>query len=203
MLDAHVGSHPLGRRLVVVSWVAVLGATLLVAGCGSASPRSGTGTGTSAQSLKDPVAAAFKFSRCMRQHGLPSFPDPKVTSRPGQQSIAMVVPAGVGNSPHFAAAQKACNSIMPGPSNSDLAAQAQQQRVQKQGLLSFARCVRQHGINNFPDPDAQGQLTPQLLSTAGIDVHASSVLTAARACIPASDGQVNAAAIAAAENRSP
>jgi hypothetical protein len=196
MPDARFGSHALGHDRLPLAFVVVLSAALLVAGCGSASPA----TGTSAQSLKNPVATAYKFSACMRQHGVANFPDPRVTSSPGEQKIAIGLPAGARNSPQFAAAQKACNGIMPGPSNSDLAAQAQQQRVQKQGLLSFARCVRQRGITNFPDPNAQGQLTPQILSTAGIDVHAPSVLAAARACIPASDGQVNAAAITAAEN---
>jgi hypothetical protein len=200
MPDARFGSHPLRHRRFPVPFVVVVSAALLVAGCGSGSPGTGTGTGTSAQSLKNPVAAAYKFSACMRQHGVASFPDPRVTSSPGQQRIAIGLPAGARNSPQFAAAQKACNWIMPGPSSSDLAAQAQQQRVQKQGLLSFARCVRRHGINNFPDPDAQGRLTQQILSAAGIDVRAPSVLAAARACIPASDGQVNAAAITAAEN---
>jgi hypothetical protein len=197
MPDARIGSHTLTHCRLRVLFAMVLSAALLIAGCGSASPR--PATGTSAQSLKNPVATAYKFSTCMRQHGVADFPDPSVTSSPGQQKIAIQVPADA-NTVQFAAAQKDCRGIMPGPSNGDLAAQAQQQRVQKQGLLSFARCVRRRGITNFPDPDAQGHLSQQMLSTAGVDVHAPSVLAAARACIPASAGQVNAAAIAAAEN---
>jgi hypothetical protein len=209
--DARSGSHlpmphprfgpriPRHRRVPLP--LVVVGAALLVAGCGSGSPSTGAGTGagTSAQSITDPVATAYKFSACMRQHGVADFPDPRVTSSPGQQRIAIHVPPDA-NTAQFATAQKACRGIMPGPSNGDLAAQAQQQRAQKQGLLSFARCIRRHGIERFPDPDAQGQLSQQMLSAAGVDVHAPSVLAAARACIPASDGQVNAAAIAAAEN---
>jgi hypothetical protein len=198
MPDARIGSYTLAHRRLPFLSAAVLSAAVLVAGCGSAAPD----TGTSAQSLTNPVATAYKFSTCMRQHGVADFPDPRVTSSPGQQRIAIHVPPDA-HTVQFAAAQKACRGIMPGPSNGDLAAQAQQQRVHKQGLLSFARCVRQHGITNFPDPDAQGQLSQQMLSTAGIDVHAPSVLAAARACIPASAGQVNAAAIAAAENGGP
>lgn len=177
--------------------VAAAGVALLIAACGGSSPPS---TGTSAQSIKDPVAAAFKFSACMRQHGLTNFPDPVVHSSPGKQSIGIRVDPSETGSPHFQSAQKACQSIMPGPSKSDIAAQAQQQRAHTQGLLSFARCLRRRGINNFPDPDAQGNLTPQMLSAAGIDVHAPSVLAAARACIPESEGQVNAAAIQQAAN---
>jgi hypothetical protein len=194
------GSDNSGRRGVWIPLAATVTAALLVAGCGSASPPT---TGTSNQSLKDPVATAFKYSACMRQHGLPSFPDPRVTSSPGQQRIALEVPAGAASSPRFKTAQAACQEIMPGPSNGDLAAQAQQERAQKVGLLSFARCVRRHGVGNFPDPDSQGRLTQEMLSADGVDVHAPSVLAAARACISASDGQVNAAAIARAENGGP
>lgn len=197
MSHPRFGSHTLDHRRLPIGLVVMIGAALLVAGCGSASPHAATGTTN--QPLKDPVATAYKFSACMRQHGVANFPDPRVTSSGGEQRIAIESPAD-GHTVQFAAAQKACRGIMPGPSNGDLAAQAQQQRVQKQGLLSFARCVRGRGINNFPDPNAQGQMTPQILSTAGVDVRAPSVLAAARACIPASDGQVNAAAIAAAEN---
>jgi hypothetical protein len=199
MPDTRIASHALAHHRLPVLFVAVLSAALLLAGCGSAAPQTGTGVGTSAQSLTNPVATAYKFSTCMRQHGVADFPDPRVTSSPSGQRIAIHVPADA-NTVQFAAAQKACRGIMPGPSSGDLAAQAQQQRAQKQGLLSFAQCVRRRGIDNFPDPDAQGRLSQQILSTAGIDVHAPSVLAAARACIPASDGQVNAAAITAAEN---
>jgi hypothetical protein len=169
------------------------GAVVLVAGCGGSSPT--PSAGTSAQSIKDPVSAAYKFSACMREHGVTSFPDPVVHSSPGQQSIGIHVTPSLTGSPRFKSAQRACNSIMPAPSTSDVAAQARQQRAQAAGMLSFARCVRAHGIAGFPDPNAQGNLTPQMLSAANVDIHAPSVLAAARACVPESDGQVNAAAI--------
>jgi hypothetical protein len=188
---------PPRTRWPAVLALAATGAALLIAGCGGSPSPS---TGTSAQSIKDPVSAAFKFSACMRQHGMTNFPDPVVKSSPGQQSIGLRVTPGIARSHQFQSAQKACRSIMPGPSKADIAAQAQQQRAHTQGLLRFARCLRRRGINNFPDPDAQGNLTPQILSAAGIDVHAPSVLAAARACIPESEGQVNAAAIQQAAN---
>ena len=176
--------------------VVAASAALILAGCGG-SPAPATVTGARSDPSQG-TAAAFKFSACMRQHGVTKFPDPVVHSSPGQQSVGIhVTPAETG-SPQFKRAQQACQSILPGPSKSDLAAQAQQQRAHKQGLLSFARCLRQHGITSFPDPDAQGNLNPQMLSAAGVDIHAPSVLAAARACIPASQGQVNAAALAQA-----
>jgi hypothetical protein len=191
---------PPRTRWPAVLALAATGAALLIAGCGGSPSPS---TGTSAQSIKDPVAAAFKFSACMRQHGVTNFPDPVVKSSPGRQSIGLRITPAISGSHQFQPAQKACQSIMPGPSKSDIAAQAQQQRAHTQGLLSFARCLRRHGINSFPDPNAQGQLSEQMLSAAGVDVRAPSVLAAARACIPESEGQVNAAAIQQAANSGP
>jgi len=64
------------------------------------------------------LAQALKFSQCMRAHGITDFPDPQ--SVPGG-GIRMSVRATPGsdldpNSPLFDAAQKACQSFMPGPS---------------------------------------------------------------------------------------
>jgi len=48
------------------------------------------------------------------------------------------------------------------------------QAPSKQVFLAFARCLRSHGISDFPDPDAQGQLTLQMISAAGVDLNAHS-----------------------------
>lgn len=53
---------------------------------------------------------ALAFAQCMRAHGVPSFPDPKVTAH----SIRMAVPASAGRSPLFKTAQRACQSLLPG-----------------------------------------------------------------------------------------
>jgi hypothetical protein len=34
--------------------------------------------------------------------------------------------------------------------------------------LSFARCVRAHGVSNFPDPDSSGTFSEQVLSQLGV-----------------------------------
>jgi hypothetical protein len=62
---------------------------------------------------------ALQFSQCMRTHGVPSFPDPEFSRDDG---LGIRIGGGKGgpsrlnlNSPQFQAAQKACQSIMPGP----------------------------------------------------------------------------------------
>lgn len=68
----------------------------------------------------DPAAQAkaqaqmLKFSACMRAHGLANFPDPKISGGGIQLSIGRGLSP---NSPVFKAAQKACQSVMPGPKN--------------------------------------------------------------------------------------
>jgi hypothetical protein len=62
---------------------------------------------------------ALKFSQCMRTHGVPDFPDPEFP-RGGGVGIRIGGKQGGPSridlsSPKFQAAQKACQSIMPGP----------------------------------------------------------------------------------------
>jgi hypothetical protein len=182
---------------IVRTAVVVAGVALVVSACGSSSS---TTTTKAPRSFQSAITQAFKFAACMRNHGVTNFPDPTVTNNGNHQAIAI---KAVGpNTPAFRTASKACVGILPTPSNADLAAQAAQQRAHTQDLLSFARCMRSRGINGFPDPGAQGQLTLQMITGAGIDLHAPQVAIAARACIPASDGAITSAAIAQATESS-
>jgi hypothetical protein len=54
-------------------------------------------------------ANALKYSACMRQNGVPSFPDPVFSNGGAQLKITNIDP----NSPQFVAAQKACQSLQP------------------------------------------------------------------------------------------
>jgi len=65
---------------------------------------------TAAQQQKV-TAEALKFVACMRAHGLPTFPDPKVNA----QGIEMQIPSGVApNSAVLRNAQQACRKLVPG-----------------------------------------------------------------------------------------
>ena len=56
-------------------------------------------------------AQMLKYSQCMQHHGLPNFPDP---NSQGDLSIGPGNVPGGPNSPQFKAAQKDCQSLMPG-----------------------------------------------------------------------------------------
>ncbi len=63
-------------------------------------------------------------------------------------------------------------------------------------LLAFARCLRAHGISNFPDPSASGQLSVSTITADGVDVHSHGFFIAARACLGVTHGQITAAQVA-------
>lgn len=165
---------------------------LLASGCGSSSPHS-SATNTKPQG---PVAQAFAYARCMRAHGVASFPDPKVSTSAGGKSVA--IRAVGANTPQFSAAQSACKGLLPGPAVAN--GSPAQQQAQTRALLAFARCLRTHGVPHFPDPDSHGQLTMQMLSAAGVDLHAPQVVPAARACVGVTHGAITMAQVQQAIN---
>ena len=188
-------------RRAIPATAAIIAVALLVAACGGATTTTST-SGTDAAAgnggsgggpPKNFLPDAYKYSACMRNHGVADFPDPVVTQSNGHTNVAIHVSEADGTSPQFKSAQQACRSILPAPSSADLAAQAQQQRIHGQDLLAFARCLRNRGINGFPDPNAQGQLSVQMIQAAGIDLTAPQVRTAGLACASASNGAITRA----------
>jgi hypothetical protein len=116
---------------------AAFAGALLLAACGSSSP--GTGTAAAAGG-RDP---ALQFAKCMRSHGVTNFPDPGAGG-----SIQIGPDSGINaRSPAFQAAQKACARYAPitGAPTTMTASQRRQ-------AVAFAKCVRAHGVPNFPDP---------------------------------------------------
>ncbi len=184
---------PRRRPLVLASLIAASAFSLLAAGCGGGggSPSVATvasttpaGTTTTTQTAQSgPVA----YSQCMRSHGVPSFPDP-------QRYVGGNLKLTIHQLAPSASALRACEPLFPsntGPSQQT----AQQQRTQLADELSFARCMRSHGLARFPDPTAQGELTVEMVEAQGIDVHSPAVLRDVQACLPASHGALTPAKV--------
>jgi hypothetical protein len=119
---------------------------LLAAGCGGGgSPRvasvasSTTATSTATQN------GAVAYSRCMRSHGVPAFPDPDSS---GEIPKPQVVRAREHNPIRFDAAGTACGHLLPG----GFAGTVQITRADQTDYLKAAACMRRHGIPDFPDP---------------------------------------------------
>jgi hypothetical protein len=175
--------------------LASAGAALLVAGCGGNSPSPTTGGGGPSGNGD---RAAYAFSRCMRQHGVASFPDPIVTSNGNQHSVIVHITPALNGSPQFKTAQHACGGILGGPKSVSGGLSPQQVAARVKGRLGFATCMRAHQVPTFPDPTSQGQLSITMVRAAGINLHAPAVVAAARACVSASGGQITAAQVAQA-----
>jgi hypothetical protein len=159
--------------LAAASMAAVLG----LAACGGGSGgSSNAGGSTSSQSTH---SQALAFSQCVRQHGVPSFPDPDSSGN---------LPAGakdiMRSMPQFPAASTACQHLLPNggqPTQAELQAQLQQEWSQAR---QFAQCMRNDGVPNFPDPTAEPNHPerPNLdLSDAGIGP-TPQILAKAREC---------------------
>jgi hypothetical protein len=148
--DSH-GSEHRGRRRAGLRRAGLLAAALaclalLAAACSSAAG-SGTGAGSAGGSARHSELA---YSQCMRAHGITHFPDPNA-----QGDISLNAGPGTGldpSSPQFKAADNACKSLLP-PRRAMSPAQQAKARAQS---LKYARCMRAHGISDFPDPDSQG-----------------------------------------------
>jgi hypothetical protein len=134
--------------------LAVLGPVALISACGS-NASAGTGTASSSRPLTTTPTSldqAVKFSQCMRDNGVKQFPDPNAS---GQLTIDGVV-NGSGLNPSSAAFQQAltaCKALEP-PGFAGTTRTPQQQEV----ALKFARCIRDNGVSDFPDPTPDGPL---------------------------------------------
>jgi hypothetical protein len=106
----------------------------------------------------------------MRSHGVPNFPDPK----PGG---GLEINGG-GNldpsNPQFQAADKTCKALLPPPPAPPAGA--------KQANLNYSKCMREHGISDFPDPNADGSLAIQVNPGGDLDPNNPQYQSADKAC---------------------
>jgi hypothetical protein len=135
---------PIRARRARISRASVAAATLaavilVVTACGSRS--------------SDPAASsadrdqALAFAQCMRDNGLPNFPDPDSDGR------FRGIGHEAGSDPDFSAAQDACRDLAPGGEHEDT---GDPDFVAQ--MREFSQCMRANGLPDFPDPDADGRL---------------------------------------------
>jgi hypothetical protein len=182
------------RPIILSSVVAVAAFSLLAAGCGGGgSPRvaSVASPTTATTTRQNEAAAAVAFSRCMRSHGVPTFPDPSTINPHALKATAQHLAA---SNPRFTAATRACNHLLPNGGSSSQET-AHQNRTRLADELSFARCMRSHGVSRFPDPTAQAGLSVEMVQAQGIDLHSPAVLRVVQACLPASHGALTPAKV--------
>jgi hypothetical protein len=87
----------------------MLAAAVALAACGGSSPSK-----ASRRTAFDSSGSALKLAECMRTHGVPNFPDPKIQTSGHGVAIAIGGNGVDPNAPQFQAAQKACKAYQPG-----------------------------------------------------------------------------------------
>ena len=153
----------------------------IAAGCGSGSNGPGVAsTGSHSSTPSGSTTASGHgspqaYSRCMRAHGVPNFPDP---TPQGNGGFSLSLPQGIDpRSPQFRAADQACKSQLPSGQISPA-----QQRQATANALRLARCMRAHGIKDFPDPNGRGGIAIKVSPGSDLDPNNPQVKAANSAC---------------------
>jgi hypothetical protein len=124
----------------------------------------------------------------MRSHGVPNFPDPgsnggggiQIQSTQRRGSGASLSVNGVSvNAPAFQSAMQSCRSKMPNGGNPPPLSAAR-----KAAMLQFSRCMREHGLPDFPDPTfgTGGRVQLRVGPGAGLDPNSPTFQKAQAAC---------------------
>jgi hypothetical protein len=142
------------------------GCVLLLAACGSSSTPHPSGS--------NGQALGVKFSTCMRDHGVPSFPDPEADAG------GIQIPLSLANnpSPAFKSAMQACKYLMAAGGPPPVASASQ-----KAAALKLAQCMRKHGVPNYPDPTYQdGHEIPPSIANPAINPDSPAFGAASKEC---------------------
>ncbi len=144
-------------RARLLTATALLSVTLALAGCGGgssspgvahvssakgASPASPEGGGSASEGPASFQQKEIAFAKCMRSNGVPNFPDPSAGG-------GFAVRGGFDpQSPAVNAARAKCQQLLPpGPGSGPPPSRQTLTR-----FLNIARCMRRHGVSDFPDP---------------------------------------------------
>jgi len=134
------------RVLAICAFVA------LAAGCGAGANAPsvaslGDTTGGSSTTPAVPKGGSFvKFVNCLQTHG--------VDAQLGPGGKGVSIQGGPADSSKLASAQEACREYLPGGGPKQLTPQ-QEAKFLKQ-MVKLAKCMRAHGVSDFPDPSASG-----------------------------------------------
>jgi hypothetical protein len=153
----------MSRKLGPLATLAIV--ALIGAGCSSEADENG-----SAGNANAGQAEAVKFAECMRDNGVSEFPDPDAS---GELTIDGVLNGSSldPSSPSWETAMAACEDLQPPGFTGDEDITAEEQETR----LEFAQCIRDNGVEDFPDPAEDAPLVntnliPSSATEAGMTV---------------------------------
>src|SRR5207253_6388215 len=91
-------------------------------------------------------AKAVKFAECMRANGVRAFPDPDASGALTIDAVANGSSLDT-SSAAFTQALSACKDLEPSGFTGH-----QRSAYEQKAALAFARCIRDNGVGDFPDP---------------------------------------------------
>lgn len=173
---AHENTHRRTRiiREITPAAAGLIAVCLLAAGCGSTTPKNAASSNAAA-------SQELAFSKCMRAHGVPEFPDPGASVNGPANSIGGIeIPNSIDmQSPAYLAAQHDCQGLFS-------AVFSRQGRPPvtaslKAALITHAQCMREHGVPNYQDPTfpASGGIK---ITDAGVNPQSPAYEHAAAVC---------------------
>jgi hypothetical protein len=149
------------RRSLVPALVAALALTMSVTACGEDGDEPGVASlnggdnggdsddGGEAGDEEDLEEQALAFAECMRENGVPDFPDPVVEDGRIQMRIGGPDGGGELDPEAMEAAQEACQDLAPrGGGNFS----EEDRQEMQDAFLDYAQCMRENGYD-MPDPD--------------------------------------------------
>jgi hypothetical protein len=126
------------RPLAALATVALIGA-----GCSNEPAENGSAGNTNAANRDK----AVEFAECMRDNGVSGFPDPDAS---GALTIDGVLNGSSldPSTPAWKEAMSACKDLQPPGFTGDDEVSNEEQEAR----LEFAQCIRDNGVEDFPDP---------------------------------------------------
>jgi hypothetical protein len=157
----------MSRKLGPLAALAVV--ALIGVGCSDEPDENGSVGNTNAD-----YENAVKFSECMRDSGVSEFPDPDAS---GGLTIDGVLNGSSldPSTPAWKQAIATCNDLQPPGFTGDEEVSAEEQDVR----LEFAQCMRDNGVEDFPDPAKDAPLVDTNLIPSSATEGGMTILNAA------------------------
>jgi hypothetical protein len=153
------------RPLAALATVALIGA-----GCSNEPAENGSAGNANAANRDN----AVEFAECMRDNGVSRFPDPDAS---GELTIDGVLNGSSldPSTPAWKEAIGACKDLQPPGFTGDDEVSDEEQEAR----LEFAQCIRDNGVEDFPDPAKEEPLVDTRRIPSAAEPGGMSILNAA------------------------